>query len=278
MAGFNYRNAKWLIEASKLTGESPLIISIINHKGGVGKSCITTNLAHALANRGRKILVIDCDPQCNTSSIFTPESVVADQKTLYDVYADNVPVTECIYKTTYDNIDAIRNSPDITHLEIDLYQDAKNSYQILRNNIRKHAVENYDITLIDNNPSLGLFTINSLIASDCAIIPIESGCRYSLDGFVAALEAIGSIAARVNAELRFLKAVINKVDSRTSISRASVDHIQRKFADKVFSTIINTDTKIKEAVAFKMTVLRHSPKSIASNKFRALANEVIGLL
>lgn len=255
-----------------------MIISVINHKGGVGKSCITTNLAHALAIRGRKVLVIDCDPQCNTSSIFTPETEIDDPKTLYDIYADNAPVDQCIYKTTYDNIDAIRNFPDITHLEIELYKDAKKSYQILRKSVRKHATQNYDITLIDNNPSLGLFTINSLIASDCAIIPIESGCRYSLDGFVAALEAINSIASRVNAELRFLKAVINKVDSRTSISRASVDHIQRKFADKVFSTIINTDTKIKEAVACKTTVLRHSPKSIASNKFKALANEVIGLL
>ena len=255
-----------------------MIISIINHKGGVGKSCITTNLAHALALRGKKILVIDCDPQCNTSSIFTPEAAPKEPNTLFDVFSDNTPVDQCIYKTTYENIDIIMNSPDISHLEIDLYKDAKNSYKILRNSIRKHATENYDITLIDNNPSLGLFTINSLIASDCAIIPIESGCRYSLDGFVAALEAISSIASRVNAELRFLKAIINKVDARTSISRASVDHIQRKFADKVFSTIINTDTKIKEAVAFKMTVLRHSPKSIASNKFRALANEVIGLL
>ena len=255
-----------------------MIISIINHKGGVGKSCISTNLSHALANRGKKVLVIDCDPQCNTSSIFGPAEEVEDPKTLYDIYANNTPVAECVYKTTYKNVDVIMNSPEISHLEMELYQDAKNSYQLLRNGVRKFASENYDITIIDNNPSLGLYTINSLIASDCAIVPIESGCRYSLDGFVAALEAISSIASRVNAELRFLKAVINKADSRTSISRASVDHIQRKFADKVFSTIINTDTKIKEAVAFKSTVLRHAPSCIASNKFRALANEVIGLI
>ena len=255
-----------------------MIISIINHKGGVGKSCITANLAHALALRGRKVLVIDCDPQCNTSSIFTPAAEAADPKSLYDIYAHGTPVDQCVYKTSYDNIDVITNSADISHLEIELYKDVKNSYQILRNSVRKYADEHYDITLIDNNPSLGLYTINSLIASDCAIVPIEAGCRYSLDGFVAALEAIRSIASRVNAELRFLKAVINKADSRTSISRVSVDHIQRKFADKVFSTIINTDTKIKEAVAFKTTVLRHSPSCAASNKFRALANEVMGLL
>jgi chromosome partitioning protein len=255
-----------------------LIVSIINHKGGVGKSCITTNLAHALADRGKKVLVIDCDPQCNTSSIFYPAVDVADPKTLYDLYANSAQVAECIYGTTYENIDIIMNSADISHLEIELYQDVKTSYQILRNNLREYVDENYDITIIDNNPSLGLYTINSLIASDCAIVPIEAGCRYSLDGFVAALDAISSIAARVNPELRFLKAIINKADSRTSISRVSIDHIQRKFADKVFSTIIHSDTKIKEAVAFKLTVLRHAPACAASNKFRSLAEEVLGLL
>ena len=255
-----------------------MIISVINHKGGVGKSCIATNLAHALAARGKKILVLDCDPQCNTSSIFSPAGDLAEPKTLYDIYAHGTPVAKCIYNTTYENIDTVINSPQISHLEVDLYQDVKKSYQILRKSIRKYANEHYDLTIIDNNPSLGLYTINSLIASDCAIIPIEAGCRYSLDGFVAALDAISSIAARVNPELRFLKAVINKADGRTSISRASVDHIQRKFAAKVFATVIHTDTKIKEAVAQKMTVLRHSPSCTASHKFRSLANEVLGLL
>ena len=255
-----------------------MIISVINHKGGVGKSCIATNLAHALASRGKKILVIDCDPQCNTSSIFSPEGDIAEPTSLYDIYAGNTSADKCIHKTSYENIDVVINSPQITHLEVDLYQDVKKSYQILRKNMRKYANENYDVTIIDNNPSLGLYTINSLIASDCAIIPIEAGCRYSLDGFVAALEAISSIASRVNPELRFLKAVINKADARTSISRASVDHIQRKFAAKVFSTVIHTDTKIKEAVAQKMTVIRHSPSCTASHKFRSLANEVLGLL
>lgn len=255
-----------------------MIVSIINHKGGVGKSCITTNLAHALANRGKKILVIDCDPQCNTSSIFTPVADEANPKTLYDIFTLGTPVDQCIYKTPYDNIDILMNSTETSHLEIDLYQDVKVSYQLLKSNVREHADKHYDITMIDNSPSLGIYTIMSLIASDCAIVPIEAGCRYSLDGFVAALDAIGSIAARVNHELRFLKAVINKADSRTSISRVSIDHIRRKFADKVFATTINTDTKIKEAVACKMTVLRHAPSCTASKKFRSLAEEVIGLI
>jgi chromosome partitioning protein len=255
-----------------------MLISIINHKGGVGKTCITTNLAHALANRGKKVLVVDCDPQCNTSSIFAPTDGMANPKTLHNIFAENTPVKNCIYGTPYENVDILLNSPDTSHLEIDLYQDVRTSYQLLRDNVRDYAVENYDITLIDNNPSLGIYTIMSLVASDCAIVPIESGCRYSLDGFVAALDAIGSIAARVNHSLKFLKAVVNKADARTSISRVSIDHIRRQFSDKVFETTINLDTKIKEAVALKMTVLRHAPSCTASKKFRTLADEVIGLL
>ena len=255
-----------------------MLISVINHKGGVGKTCISTNLGHALANRGKKVLLVDCDAQCNSSSIFAPTDNMANPKTLYDVYANNIPVDQCIYSTPYENVDILMNSTETSHLEIDLYQDVRTSYQLLKDKLRDYANEHYDIVLLDNSPSLGIFSIMSLVASDCAIVPIEAGCRYSLDGFVAALDAIQSIADRVNHNLKFLKAVINKSDARTSISRVSIDHIRRQFTDKVFETAINQDTKIKEAVALKITVLRHAPSCTASKKFRALADEVIGLL
>jgi chromosome partitioning protein len=253
-----------------------MIISIINNKGGVGKTTVTVNLAHAIANRGKKVLVIDHDPQSNTTSILTPP--VEDPNTLYSMYSDNVSGIQCIYPTPYENVDILPNEPGTATLELEMYKDVRESYHLLRENIREYALKNYDIVLIDCPPNLGLWVVQALVASDCAIIPIESGSRYSIDGFVAAYDAITAISQRVNHGLKFLKAVVNKVDLRASISRVSVDHIRKQFGDKVFKTTLPVNTDIQKAEADKETIIRHSPQSSGAKRFRALADEIIELV
>jgi chromosome partitioning protein len=252
-----------------------MIIIIINNKGGVGKTTITTNIAHGLANRGKKILVIDQDPQANTTSILSPP---AGANTLYSLYSENRPVSDYVYPTPYDNLDIIPNENATATLELELYGDVKSSYHLLRDRVRAYAETNYDITLIDSPPNLGIFVMMGLICADSAIIPIEAGSRYSIDGFVAAYEAIQAASQKINHDLKFLRACINKVDMRASVSKASVEYLRRHFGDKLFTTTIPTNTDIQKAEMDRQTVIRHSPHSTGSKRFRYLTEELLGLI
>lgn len=255
------------------------VISIVNHKGGVGKSTTTVNLAHALANKGKKVLVWDQDPQANSTSILLPMNAEGS-KTLYDLYKQDTPckVQECIYKTAYENLFVLPNSPKSARLEPILYKNMAESYQLTRNYL-SHVKEYYDYVFFDNCPSLGLFTLQSLIASDCVIIPVEAGSRYAIEGLLAAIDAIDSVSSTANPNLRFLRLLMNLVDLRTSVSRTSLDFIKDRFGDsKVFKTAIPQNTQIKQAENEGKTVLRHAPQSVGAKRFRDLADEVISLI
>lgn len=253
-----------------------MIISIINNKGGVGKTTLTCNLAHAIANKGKRVLVIDHDPQSNTTSILAPQT--GDPNTLHDLYAGTSAISQCIYPTPYQNVDIIPNESSTAALELELYQDVRTSYHLLRDTIHNSNLSSYDFILIDCPPTLGLWVVMSLVASDCAIIPIEAGSRYSIDGFVAAFDAINTISQRVNHGLKFLKACINKVDLRASISRMSVEHIRKQFGDKVFNATIPINSDIQKAEMSGETVLRHAPQSTGAKRFRLLADEILELI
>jgi len=252
-----------------------MIISVINNKGGVGKSTITQNLAHALANRGKRVLVIDQDPQSNTSSVLMPPS---GANTLYNLYRGDVSITACIYPTPYENVDIIPNTNKTDTLEFSLYSDLKTSYFLLRNHVREIASTKYDITLIDNCPNLGLFVLMSLICSDSAIIPIESGSRYSIEGFVNAFEAIEAATQAVNHELRFLRAVINKVDMRASVHKSSIEYLRRTFGEKLFETTIPSNTDIQKSEAEQLTVIRYNPHCNGARRFKSLADELLEII
>ena len=252
-----------------------MIISVINSKGGVGKSTITQNLAHALANRGKRILVVDQDPQSNTSSVLQPPP---GANTLYNFYRGDVPITSCIYPTPYDNLDIIPNCNKTDTLEVSLYADLQKSYFLLRDHLREYANSSYDVILIDNCPNLGLFVLMALICSDSAIIPIESGSRYSIEGFINAFEAIEAATAAVNHELRFLRAVINKVDLRASVHKTSIEFLRRTFGEKLFETTIPSNTDIQKAEAEQLTVIRFNPHCNGARRFKALADELLEVI
>jgi chromosome partitioning protein len=252
-----------------------MIISVINNKGGVGKSTITQNLAHALANKGKRILVIDQDPQSNTSSVLMPST---GAHTLYNFYKDEAPAIECIYPTLYLGIDILPNSNKTDTIEVGLYGDLRKSYFLLRDNLRDHILKVYDIALIDCPPNLGIFVIMALICSDSAIVPIEAGSRYSVDGFVSAFEAIEGAAGAVQHPLKFLRAVINKVDLRATIHKSSVDYLRRVYDEKIFQTTIPTNTDIQKAEMERETVLRYAPHCNGTKRFKALADELLEIV
>lgn len=253
------------------------IICVVNNKGGVGKSTATLNLSHCLANKGYRVLVVDQDPQSNTTKILlggTPEN-----NTLYDIYSHAEKVENCIFPTSYENLFCLPNIPRTATLEMDLYQDVRSSYLLLRNALRDYATGNYDFTVIDCPPNLGLFVMQALMATDFVIVPVETGSRFALDGLTAAIELIENLNRTVNPDLRFLRLLINKVDLRTSISKSSVDHIRSKFGrDLTFDVTIPINTEFQKSEAEGKTIIRYAPRSTGARRYRMLADELCTIL
>lgn len=231
-----------------------MIISIINNKGGVGKSTSTVNLAHALANRGKKVLVIDQDSQCNSTSSLLPTTV---QKSLKDVYAGDRNIKSCIYPSKIDGVDILPNDQSTAAMEMSLYEHLGSSSRLYLDTVRPYVNEKYDYTLIDCPPTLGLWLIMALAASDCAIVPVDAGSAYAIDGLTTSIKMINEIAEKANPNLTFLRILVNKADLRTSISRTLVDFIHRTFGEqKVFSTTIPLNTAIQQAELARTSVIR----------------------
>lgn len=253
-----------------------MIVSIINNKGGVGKSTITQNLAHALANKGKKVLVIDQDPQSNTSSVLT--APVSNPNTLYDLYQGTQRIDRCIYMTPYENLHILPNCNKTDTLEVSLYSDVRQSYFLLKDSARDYILDHYDICLIDCPPNLGLFVMMALLCSDSAIVPIEAGSRYSIEGFISAYEAIQGAASSVQHSLRFLRAVVNKVDLRASVHRTSLEYLREEFTDKIFNTTIPSNTDIQKAEAEQKTVIRFNPVCTGTKRFKLLADELLEIM
>lgn len=260
-----------------------MIISIASHKGGIGKTTISANLSHclSLANKDKPnkkgILVIDNDPQSNASQLLLGSEYEGDS--LYEVYMDeNVDVSKCIFKTPYEGVFCLPNVPATALIEKDLY-DKKNGALILREKIRQYAIEHFDYTVIDNPPNMGIFVFESLLCSDFCIVPIESGSRFSIDGLVHAIEMIENVKTEANADLKFLRLLINKVDLRTGISKASVDMIRKRFGEEnAFVTTIPVNTQIAQAEQLRRTIIRHDPRCSSAKAFRSLADEMLGIL
>ncbi len=272
-----------------------MIIGMINAKGGVGKTTCTCNIAAGLASRNKRVLVIDNDPQANATSLLLGDQVPG--KTLYDLLlgsmeedpslfsaeptalpsaAQRISIESCIYPTIH-GVDILPNSTDTATLEFDLYQNAAN-YGLLRRLIRSYAQENYDYTIIDCPPTLGaVWVIMAMVAADAIIIPVSAGSRMSLDGLSSVYAAVEKISQKANTELKFLRALINKVDLRTSASKLIVETMRKRFPDRCFDTTIPACTAVEQAEIFRTTVLKHDGASNAAKRFRLLADELIGL-
>jgi len=253
-----------------------MIIAMVNNKGGVGKTVSSVNLAAALANRGKKVLLIDNDPQCNATSLLLGETT--PDNTLYESFTENIPIQKCIYPTQF-GVDIVPNAQITSQIESDLYQDTARSYALLKNLARNYAREHYDITIIDCPPSLGLWVIQAMSCADGIIVPIEAGSRFSLDGLASIYTSIESIrATKINKELRFLKTLVNKVDMRTSSSKVIIEKVKELYPNNTFETTIPTNDSIKQAELSRTTCLKYDPQSSGSKRYRALADELIALL
>jgi len=251
------------------------IISVINNKGGVGKSSVSSTLGHALTRQGKRVLVVDNDPQGNATSLLLPRNSPLSN-TLYEFLdlETKAPVEKCIHATQYDGLFCIPNIPETGNLEPSLI--TSQTFDAFKNKLRPYAQETFDFTIIDNPPNMGTFVITSLYGSDFVIIPTLANSAFSIDGLLQAIQLIETIREAGNRDLKFLKLLINQVDKRKSISRYNIAQIKQHFpSDKIFNTMIPTNAPFETAESKGITIFQEAPSSNGCKAYRQLAKELL---
>ncbi len=257
-----------------------IIVSILNNKGGCGKTTTTVNLAAALGKKGKKILVIDIDAQCNATSKLLPDTSVI-RKSLYELIdpKEDVHPKETIYPTNIKNVFILPNIELSGSLEPDMIMDSPKSLFALNKRLRAYACENFDITIIDNPPNLGSFVLCSLNASDFALVPIKAGSTDSIEGLYKAVNLIKGIRTRTNPDLKFLRVLVGYFDKRTAMAKAISEEVYKSFEGMVFDTIIPTSTAFEKAESLGTTIFSIAGGATPGAKaYRALGDEFLSIL
>ncbi len=249
----------------------PKIISFANQKGGVGKTSIVFHLSGALAEVGKKILVIDMDQQGNLSSVFS-DNIYALDKSVSDIFLDdNLPLEEVILTTAFESIHILPANLKLSQIDLQLAGDF-NAQFILADKLDE-LEDKYDYVLIDCPPSLGLATICALVASQRVIIPME--CQeWAALGSAHLRDAIQKVRKRANPKIRILGYVINKYDSRRKLEQAYKNTLCETYESKVFKTVIRNSIKYAEASNNRRPITVYMPSSEQAEIFRSLAREV----
>lgn len=247
------------------------IIAITNQKGGVGKTTSTVNLAACLASLDRKVLVVDADPQGNATSGYGFDKRDIKQ-CIYDLLINDVPADKVILHTDYKNLDILPSTIQLAGAEIDLVS-LMNREGRLRKALDK-VKHNYDYILIDCQPSLGLLTLNALVAATSVIIPIQ--CEfYALEGVTMLMNTIQLVQRNLNPALKLEGVVMTMYDGRTNLSNEVVGEVQKYFQTKMYKTIIPRNVRLSEAPSHGQPIIVYDPKSAGAQHYMNLAKEVI---
>lgn len=246
------------------------IIAIVNQKGGVGKTTTTVNLSAALAKKGKKVLLIDEDPQGNATSGVGVNKV--QDKSTYDVIINETEIEEVIIGSSVKKLDVCPSNINLAGAEVELVPMMARETKLKE---KLEAIkEKYDYILIDCPPSLGLLTINALTAANSIIIPIQ--CEYyALEGVGQLMNTVNLIKKQLNKELYIEGVVLTMNDARTNLSNQVISEVKKYFKDNVYKTIIPRNVKLSEAPSFGMPITTYAPLSKGARCYEKLAQEVI---
>lgn len=247
----------------------PLILALANQKGGVGKTTTAINLGAYLANFGKKVLLVDMDPQANASSSL---GVSEANPSIYETLINDLPMAEVVATTKFPQLDLVPSARALAGGEIEMVHLPKREYRL------KQALaavqDQYDYVFIDTPPSLGLMTINGLTAAQGVIIPVQ--CEYlSLEGLTHLVQTIALVRRRLNPSLRIFGLVMTMFDGRTNLSSQVVEEVKKHFGDRVFRTVLPRSVRLSEAPSFGEPILAYAPKSPGGLAYEHLARELL---
>lgn len=258
-----------------------MIFTVMNQKGGVGKTTTVINLSVYLAQQGHKILIVDLDPQANLTSglgvVLPSESSTditgkdSDSMTIYDVLIENKPAKEVVLSTDTHNLDILPSSIELSGAEVEMVS------MMSRENVLKKALaevkDNYDIVFIDCPPSLGLLTINALVAADKVFVPIQ--CEYfALEGLGQLMNSIKLVRSNLNPALELGGVILTMFDTRTNLSRDVAKEVRSFFEEKVMDSVIPRNIRLSEAPSHGMSIAEYDPSSTGARSYSDLAKEV----
>jgi len=251
--------------------KAPRIIAVVNQKGGVGKTTTTINLAAALTLQGKKVLLIDMDPQGNAATgLGIPR--MSRETSIYNVLVDGLPLSEATMETTVPGLKLVPSHVDLAGAELEI-GDRAGRTTILRDAIDKEYSQ-YDYILIDCPPSLSLLTVNALSASRSVLVPLQ--CEFfALEGLSQLLQTIEMAKARINPELVIDGVMLTMYDPRNRLSAQVAADVRKHLGRAVFQTIIPRNVRIAEAPSFGKPVLIYDPYCAGSKAYKALANEML---
>jgi chromosome partitioning protein len=248
-----------------------MIIAFSNQKGGVGKTTTTLNLGAYLAHSGKKVLLVDMDPQANLSSGLDQRLQEAAQS-IYDLISGNAQAKDVIRKTHIENLDIIPGSIELAGAEVELVNTI--SRESTLKELLSTFIKRYDLILIDCPPSLGLLTVNSLVAADFVVIPVQSE-YYALEGLGQLLNTINLVKKKINSKLDILGIIITMYDARTNLAKDVAKELSDNFGDKVFNTIIPRNIRLSEAPSHGKTISEYDPTSQGAISYQSLAKELL---
>lgn len=247
------------------------IIAIANQKGGVGKTTTTINLSACLAEKNKKVLTIDIDPQGNTTSGLGLDKDNLEN-TVYELFIEECTLDDCIQQSPVENLKVIPSNINLSGAEIELISIENKEF--LLKNLLDTIKDDYDFILIDCPPSLNLLTVNAMTAADTVLVPIQ--CEYyALEGLTQLIHTIDLIKDRLNPKLEIEGIVFTMYDARTNLSLQVVENVKENLDRKIYKTIIPRNVRLAEAPSYGMPIIMYDSRSAGAEAYRFLAEEVI---